>query len=156
MSVICESCLICECDMTHSYVWHDSFTLRVAIDVCYMRVMSHMWMRHDSFIRVTWLICIACSNWYLLYASHVSYINAPRHMYILTFIHMRDTYECVMSYVCTDGLCRTHKYFVTSCVCNSRVTRADSPCHTRRCLVQVCIYVWHTCCANVHLCVKQF
>jgi len=41
-------------DMTHSYLWHDSFT-RVTwlIHTCDM-THSHVW--HDSFTRVTWLI----------------------------------------------------------------------------------------------------
>jgi len=45
--------LIHTCDMTHSYVWHDSFT-RVPwlIHMCDM-THSHVW--HDSFICVTWV-----------------------------------------------------------------------------------------------------
>jgi len=44
------------CDMTHSYVWHDSFIcVTWLIHMCDM-THSHVW--HDSFTCVTWLIHI--------------------------------------------------------------------------------------------------
>ena len=71
----CVTWLIHMCDMTHSYVWHDSFIcVTWLIHVCYMthlvretvvtRVtwlnhlcdMTHSYEWHDSFICVTWLI----------------------------------------------------------------------------------------------------
>ena len=42
------------CDMTHSYVWHDSFIcVTWLIHTC---DMTHSYVWHDSFICVTWLI----------------------------------------------------------------------------------------------------
>jgi len=62
---ICDTYLVTDayihmCDMTHSYVCHDSPMPRLE----YQRVtwlmhtydMTHSFVRHDSFIRVTWLI----------------------------------------------------------------------------------------------------
>ena len=48
-SFICVSWLIHMCYMTHSYVWHDSF-----IFVTWLMTDSYVW--HDSFSCVTWLI----------------------------------------------------------------------------------------------------
>jgi len=42
------------CDMTHSYVWHDSFTCVTWL--IHMCDMTHLHVWHDSFICVTWLI----------------------------------------------------------------------------------------------------
>ena len=52
-SFICVTWLIHVCDMTHSYVWHDSSMTtfsKISLDMTHSRV----W--HDSFICVTWLI----------------------------------------------------------------------------------------------------
>ena len=50
-------------DMTHSYVWHDSFIcVTWCIDMCDVNGsytwwnMTHSYVWHDLFIRVTWLI----------------------------------------------------------------------------------------------------
>ena len=46
--------LIHKCDMTHSYVWHDSFIcVTWLIHMCDM-TPSHVW--HDSFLCMTWLL----------------------------------------------------------------------------------------------------
>jgi len=54
LSCIRVTWLIHTCDMTHSYVWHDSF-IRVTwlIRTC---DMTHSYVWHDSFVHVTWLI----------------------------------------------------------------------------------------------------
>ena len=45
-----------ECDRTTSYVWHDSFVRGIwRIEMC---DMTHSNVCHDSFVRVTWLIHI--------------------------------------------------------------------------------------------------
>ena len=44
----CDMTYSCICDMTHSYIWHDSFI--------YVTWPVHMW--HDLSIRDTWLIQI--------------------------------------------------------------------------------------------------
>ena len=46
--------LIHMCDMTHSYVWHDSFTCVTWL--IHMCDMTHSCVWHDSFTCVTWLI----------------------------------------------------------------------------------------------------
>jgi len=46
-------------DMTHSYVWHDSFidmTHSYVRHDAFMCDMTHSYARHDAFICVTWLI----------------------------------------------------------------------------------------------------
>jgi len=44
----------CRCDITHSYVWHDSFICVTWL--IYMFDMTHLHAWHDSFTCVTWLI----------------------------------------------------------------------------------------------------
>jgi len=58
-----ESWLIHRCDMTRSYVWHDSFILicvKLLVHTCdvthSMCVMTYSYVWHDSYVRVTWLI----------------------------------------------------------------------------------------------------
>jgi len=46
--------LIHMCDMTHSYVWHDSFICVTWL--IHMCDKTHSYVWHDSFICVTWLI----------------------------------------------------------------------------------------------------
>jgi len=51
-------CDIHMCDTTHSYVWHDSFICAWLIHMCDMTRsrVRHSYVWHDSFICVTWLI----------------------------------------------------------------------------------------------------
>jgi len=69
-SFLCVTCVILMCDMTHSYVWHDSIhscawhaSLLCVIWLTHMCNMTHSYawrdsffMWHDSFLHVTWLI----------------------------------------------------------------------------------------------------
>ena len=55
-SFICVTWLIYMCDMPHWNVWHDSFVC-VTWLIC-MCDMTHLYVLHDSFVCVTWLICI--------------------------------------------------------------------------------------------------
>jgi len=70
-SFVSVTWLIRMCDMTHSYVWHDSFireekswskTRRLCGRVMhiwhawFIRDMTHLYVWHDSFVCVTWLI----------------------------------------------------------------------------------------------------
>ena len=57
------------CDMTHLYVWHDSFICVTWL--IHMCDMTHSFVWHDSFICVTWLIhaCLEsfiCVTWLML------------------------------------------------------------------------------------------
>ena len=78
-SFTCVTWLIHMCDMTHSHVWHDSEKTcvyhndsRMSHDDTLMnesRTHRHSLLRHDSFIRVTWLmkewvICIPHADTY--------------------------------------------------------------------------------------------
>jgi len=52
--IICVTWLINVNDMTHEYVWHDSWIcVKWLIHMC---DMTHSYVCHDSFICVTWLI----------------------------------------------------------------------------------------------------
>jgi len=62
---ICVTWPIHMCEMTHSYVWHDSCGCLVSHTICRtpsmlclipMCDMTHSYIRHDSFMRVTWLV----------------------------------------------------------------------------------------------------
>jgi len=55
----CTTWLIHMCDMTHSYVWHDSFICVTWL--IHMYDMAHSYVCHDSFICATWLIHMPCS-----------------------------------------------------------------------------------------------
>ena len=52
-SFICVTWLIHMCDMTHSYVWHDSFICVTWL--VHMCDMTHSYVWHASPLRVTWL-----------------------------------------------------------------------------------------------------
>jgi len=81
------------CDMTHLYVWHDSF---IYIHIC---DMTHLYVWHDSFIRVTWRINI---DSYVCHDSLLSLLS-------LHFIYGR--YTCcnigVASFICVTWLIYT-------------------------------------------------
>jgi len=92
-SFICVTWLIHMCDMTHSYVWHDSF-------ICGMRPV-HVWnvklscLHHDKLTCVTWLIiCVVrvdiTTNSFVWHdSSYVSSVSTSRqtHMCDMT-LHM--------------------------------------------------------------------
>jgi len=61
------------CDMTHSYVWHDSFVWATCLTRTWAMTHSYVW--HDSFICVTWLIHM-CDMTHL-YERHVSLDRVP-------------------------------------------------------------------------------
>ena len=59
--VIFVAWLIHTCDMTHSHVWHDSVSIELLAEVIRVELLRMKWLNsfvwHDSFTRVTWLIC---------------------------------------------------------------------------------------------------
>ena len=78
------------CDMTHSYVWHDSFIcVTRLINMCDM-TRSYVW--HDSFICVTWLIhmCDMTDS----YVRHDSFIC------VKWLIHMCGITQSTMPCMC--------------------------------------------------------
>jgi len=87
-SFICVTWLIHMCDMTHSYVWHDSFICDMTH---WLRDMTHWCVRYDSSIYVIWLI----------------------HMYAMTESYMwRDPFICVTWLSLRCDVTRTHKFFL--------------------------------------------
>jgi len=114
------------CDMTHSYVWHDSFmyvTWLIPIGCWYHVCMTHCceetWlilMLHDSFICVTWLILIVCrflicmthccEKTWLIHIWHDSFICVTWLIPIVCRYPIWTTHCCDMthSYVCRDLL----------------------------------------------------
>jgi len=129
---ICVTWLIHMCDMTHSFVLHDSFI--VVIWLIHMRGMAyvcmcdttHSYVWHDSFICVTWLI-------HMCDMTH-SYVSHDACMCVTRLIHMRDITH---SYVRHDSF-----IFVTrliqmcdntiSCLWHNRFIRATH-IHVDRC-----------------------
>ena len=75
-SFICASWLVYMCNMTRSYVRHDSFIC--AAWLIRMCDMTHSYVRHDSFICATWLISM-CDMTHS-YVRHCSIICATCHM----------------------------------------------------------------------------
>ena len=107
------------CDMTHSYVWHDSFIcVTWLIHMCDM-IHAHVW--HDSFICVTRLI-------HMCDMTH-SYVWHDSLTCVIWLIHMCDmTHSCVWhdSFICVTRLIHmcdmTHSYVWKD-------TRMDESCH---------------------------
>jgi len=84
------TCVTCMCDMTHSYVWHDScICVRFLIHIHCTRgdgvadIVRWRDTWHDSFICVTWLIhmCAMTRN-YMCHMTH-SYVSCESFIYIL-------------------------------------------------------------------------
>jgi len=84
------------CDMTRSYVWHDSF----------MCDMIHPYVYHDSFICVTWLI-------HMCDTTH-SYVWHDSFICVVWLIHMCDMTHSYLwhdSIICTPW--RIHKWVMS-------------------------------------------
>jgi len=95
------------CDMTHSYVRHDSFLcVTWLIPMCDM-TYSYVW--RDSFIFVPWLIHM-CDMTHS-YVCHDSSICVPWLVYICDMTH---SYVCHDSFICVTWLIHmcdmTHSY----------------------------------------------
>jgi len=129
------------CDMTHSYVWHDSFICVTWL--IHMCDMTHSYVSHDSFIRVTCLIHMCdmtytssiCETW-LISENLIIIVNgAIRVIYKLIYMwheprptHMRKRKRF-----------RAHPYawydaysvneWVMSHVWMSHVTHMNESCH---------------------------
>jgi len=89
MTCICVTWLIHICDVTHSYVRHDSFecaTWRI-----HMCNMTHPYVRHDSFICATWLIHM-CDMTHDVTQTSPILVNFHSHMCISSVRH--DSFIC--------------------------------------------------------------
>jgi len=97
--------LIRTCDMTHSYVWHDSF-IRVTwlIRTC---DMTHLYVWHDSFVFVTWHDSFIRVTW-LVHTSNMTraYVWQDAFMFVTWRIHMCDmTYSYLWNVTCLMQWC---------------------------------------------------
>ena len=94
---LCESCLIYLCDMTPSYIQND---------------MSHLFVWHDSFMYTTWhvsFICDVITNDIYIWMSHVSWgVRHESFRYTTSLCHIlewvlshwfvrRDSFMCTAS-----------------------------------------------------------
>jgi len=104
-------CMPCMCNMTDSYVWHDSF-ICVTWCVC-MCGVTHSYVWHDSFICVTWLVhAWDMTHWYvwrdslmcLAWSIHVCDMTqstvcdltqtcASMHVWMSHVTHMNESYH---------------------------------------------------------------
>ena len=85
-SFICATWLIHMCDTTHSYVRHDSVYRRIHMcDVTY----AFEW--HDSSVRVTWFHTCVMTH---------SYVWNDLFIHATWFIHTSDMFDC---HVCNDS-----------------------------------------------------
>ena len=94
--------LVCHesCDMTHSYVWHDSFIcVTWLIHLC---DMTHSYVWHGSFICVAWLIHTCDESPPVRHESCHTYQRVMSHVSKSHVTHIDescDTYEWVMSHI---------------------------------------------------------
>jgi len=127
--------LIHMCDMTHSHVWHDSFTcVTWLIHMCDM-THSHVW--HDSF----WSVSDACVTWLFhtcdmtpSYARHdscvfvtwlVHVVALPMHMngkgdVSIDAWHLRDIRVCLL---CVLHITGYHRYIVVPSIAGLLLVR---------------------------------
>jgi len=126
--------LIHTCDMTHSYVWHDSFICVTGL--IHMCDMTHSYVWHDSFICVTCLIYMRNMPW--SYVWHVSFIC------VACRSHTRDTPQttCVSLWVWwADATWLIHVCDTThSYVWHDSFICVTWPIHTRD---MTHSYTWH-------------
>jgi len=120
--------LIHMCDMTHSYMWHDSFIcVAWLIHIC---DMTHSFEWHDSFICMTFVVFV-----YIF--VHI-YVWVMSHLLTIHVTHMNEscqTYGWVMSHIWMshvkhmDESCHTYEW-VMSNIWMSHVTLMNQSCHT--------------------------
>jgi len=93
------------CDMTHPYVWHDSFMWHQLEAQGVIAIFTCVW--HDSFMCVTWLIHM--SDMTHLYEWHDSSIWVTRLIFTCNMTHSHvwhDSFTCVWhdSFTCVTWL----------------------------------------------------
>jgi len=115
--------------MTHSYVWHDSF-IRVTwpIHMCHM---THSYVWHDSFTCVAWIVYMCdMTHSYLRYDPSISvHVYDMTHSYVVTWL----MHVCDMTRSCTCDTTLSH-------VWHNSFTRVWRLIHTSD---MTHSYVWH-------------
>jgi len=87
----CVTLFICMCDVTHLYVWRDSFTCVTGL--IYMCDMTHLLVWHDSFTCTTGLIYLCdILVWHDSFTRVTWLIYMYIHMYIYTRTYIRENY----------------------------------------------------------------
>ena len=120
------------CDMTHSYVWHDSF-IRVTwfIHKC---TMTHSYVCHDSFIYVTCLICMRDMT--RSYVWHDSFIHVTWliHTCKLCVVCVEQAFPAVSAHEtrCHHAICRAARR-IRSVLCCSMLQSAAVCCSVLQC-----------------------
>jgi len=128
------------CDMTHSYVWHDSFIcLTWLIHVC---DMTHSYVWHDSFICVIWLIHICDATH--PYVWHDSSICVTWLIHMCDMTHSYVWYDSSI-YVWFHSSTRMNKCAVTNsyagrdaCICVNKYVRTYMHAYSRIFKAHVC------------------
>jgi len=101
-----------ECVMTHLYVCHDSFA-SVPWLIC-MCTMTHLLVCHDSFVRVPWLMCTCTATNTHTHISHMS-TDAALDMSVSDLYGNHDSFMCVtwLIHMCDmTHLCVWHDSFM--------------------------------------------
>ena len=112
--LVCRAVRICTWDMTHSYVWHDSFmwtwckVCTTSALRCRCVIDLNSYVGHDLFIRATWLIykCDMTNS----YVWHVWFIFVAWFIYTYDMTHSyvwHDSFKCVIthdSFICAIEL----------------------------------------------------
>jgi len=140
------------CDMTHSYVWHDSFIcVTWLIRMC---VMTHSHVLHDSFICVTWLIDVRdMTRWCVWHDSCIRVtwlvshqrVSAPAsailmcvtrliHMQAMTHFPGKSHWLLLYSNIKKVWMIRTHFFVMASTILQSHVSMS----HISMCSVTYC------------------
>jgi len=103
------------CDMTHSYVWHDSWDIGVT--------SLHPWMNNQSlWVETEWLIVHSWMKW-----RHVTHMNET--------CHIRDESQHMCTWVQTEWL------IVHSWMKRRHVTHMNETCHIRDESQHMCTWV---------------
>ena len=155
--------LVYMCDVTHLYVWHDSFICVTWL--IYMCDMIHLYVWHDSFICVTWLSGEREGNFERLWQKSKSFAGRMLQWFIegihvwdlthglIRLIHTRDmTHLWVWETRLMAGnpgalMDVSHSYVYMYDMTHSYVWHDSF----------ICVYVWHDSCICVtrliHMCI---
>jgi len=126
---VCGACVWHDymCDMTNSWVWHDSF-VRATWLICTCD-MTHLYMQRDSFVCATWLICVCdvthlcvrrdsfvCATW-LTCTCNVTYLYVRHDLHTGHELNMMCVgYICVTRVcMCVGYICKIHQH-VYDCI----------------------------------------
>ena len=111
----CVRWLIHGFDITHLYVRRDSF-VRATCLICTCD-MTHLYVRRDSFVCATWLTC-TCDVTHL-YVRHDSFVRATwltctcnmTHLYVRHDLHTgHELSKTCVGYICVTRVCMSVRY----------------------------------------------